>query len=130
MRRFSVALVATAAGVAVTAMPASAEAALRTFRSPTGKLACMFYSDPDVPRQVRCEWKGGNDRAVVLRESGKGKRIKITDTVFDPAAKPLAYGKSTTFGRLKCTSRRTGITCRSLRSRHGFVVSVSKQRVF
>ena len=66
----------------------------------------------------------------MLNETGKGKRIKITDTVFDPDAKPLAYGKSTTFGRLKCTSRTTGITCKSLRSNHGFTVSTSKQRVF
>ena len=114
----------------VAAVPAQASAALRTFRSPTGNLGCMFYSDAQTPRQVRCEWKGGNDRALMVNETGKGKRIKITDTVFDPDAKPLAYGKSTTFGRLKCTSRTTGITCKSLRSNHGFTVSVEKQRVF
>ena len=130
MSRFSVALALTITGVAAAAVPASAGAALRDFRSPTGKLACLFYSDAQVPRQVRCEWDGGGDRAVQLRETGKGKRIKITDTVFNPEAKPLAYGKSTTFGRLKCTSRTTGITCKSLRSNHGFTVSTSKQRVF
>jgi len=129
MSRFPVAL-AVAAGVVAAAVPASAEAALRAFRSPTGNLGCMFYSDADVPRPVRCEWKGGNDRAVMLNETGKGKRIKITDTVLDPGAKVLAYGKSTTFGRLKCTSRESGITCKSSRSKHGFTVSVQKQRVF
>jgi hypothetical protein len=129
MSRFPVAL-AVAAGVAAAALPASAEGAVRAFRSPTGNLGCMFSSDADVPRQVRCEWKGGNDRAVQLTETGKGKRIKITDTVFDPGAKVLAYGKSTTFGRLKCTSRESGITCKSSRSKHGFTVSVQKQRVF
>jgi hypothetical protein len=56
--------------------------------------------------------------------------MKISDTVRDPRAKALAYGHSTTFGKLKCTSRRTGITCRSTRSRHGFMVSVEKQKVF
>jgi hypothetical protein len=130
MSRIPVALALTITGVAVAAVPATADAALRTFRSPTGKLGCMFYSDAQTPRQVRCEWKGGADRALRLGETGKGKRIKITDTVFDPDAKPLAYGKSTTFGRLKCTSRRTGITCKSLRSGHGFVVSTTEQRVF
>jgi hypothetical protein len=129
MSRFIVASVLLATGV-LAAVPASAAAALRSFRSPTGKLGCMFYSDTEVPRQVRCEWRGGNDRAVLLNETGKGKRIKITDTVMDPKAKVLAYGKSTTFGRLKCTSRTTGITCRSLRSGHGFTVSMSSQRVF
>ena len=130
MSRFSVALALTITGVAAAVVPASADAALRDFRSPTGKLACMFYSDAQTPRHVRCEWDGGGDRAVQLRETGKGKRIKITDTVFNPEAKPLAYGKSTTFGRLKCTSRTSGITCKSLRSNHGFTVSTSKQRVF
>lgn len=130
MSRIPVAIAVLATtGVAAT-VPATASAALRSFRSPTGKLACMFYADADVPRQVRCEWRGGNDRALTLNETGKGKRIRITDTVFDSSAKPLAYGKSTTFGRLKCTSRETGITCKSTRSNHGFTVSTSKQRVF
>jgi hypothetical protein len=129
MSRFTVASALLATGV-LAAVPAPASAALRSFRSPTGKLACMFYSDTDVPRQVRCEWRGGNDRALLLNETAKGRRIKITDTVMDPRAKVLAYGKSTTFARLKCTSHTSGITCRSLRSGHGFTVSVSTQRVF
>jgi hypothetical protein len=127
MSRFSVALIAAAV---LAVLPASASGAIRTFESPTGKLGCMFYSDPDVPPQVRCEWEGGNDRALILDETRKGKRIKITDTVFDPKAKALAYGKSTRFGKLKCTSRTSGITCTSSKSEHGFTVSVSKQRVF
>ena len=61
---------------------------------------------------------------------GKGKRIDVTDTVMNPEAKVLAYGKTTQFGTLRCTSRRSGITCRSTRSNHGFTVSVEKQRVF
>jgi hypothetical protein len=129
MSRFFLASALLATG-AVAAVPAPASAALRSFRSPTGNLGCMFYSDPDVEPQVRCEWKGGNDRAVVVDETRKAKRIKITDTVLDPKAKVLAYGKRTKFGRLTCTSRISGITCKSARSGHGFVVSVSKQRVF
>jgi hypothetical protein len=130
MSRIPVALTLLAATGVATVVPASADAAVRTFRSPSGKLGCQFYSDPDVSRQVRCEWRGGNDRALTLDEARKGKRIKITDTVFDPDAKPLAYGKSLTFGRLRCTSRKSGITCKSLRSKHGFTVSVEQQRVF
>ena len=127
MSRFSVALIAAAV---LAALPASASGAIRSFRSPTGKLGCMFYSDADVPAQVRCEWKGANDRALVLDETHKGKRNRISDTVFDPKAKPLAYGRSTKFGKLKCTSRTSGITCTSSKSRHGFMVSVDRQRVF
>jgi hypothetical protein len=122
-------LVAALIGAALT-VPASAEAALRMFRSPTGNLGCMFYSDAQTPRTVRCEWRGGNDRALTLTERGKGKRIRITDTVLDPNAKVLKYGSTTKFGSLRCTSRTTGITCRSTRSSHGFVVSMQRQRVF
>ena len=124
---FASALLATGA---VAAVPTPASAALRSFRSPTGNLGCMFYSDPDVEPQVRCEWKGGNDRAVVVDETRKAKRIKITDTVLDQKAKVLEYGKRTKFGRLTCTSRTSGITCKSAKSGHGFVVSVEKQQVF
>jgi uncharacterized protein DUF6636 len=129
MSRFFVGSALLATGV-LASVPAPASAAIRSFRSPTGNLGCMFYSDPDVEPQVRCEWKGGNDRALVVDETRKGKRIKITDTVLDPKAKALAYGKSTKFGRLKCTSRASGITCRSSKSGHGFTVSVQKQEVF
>ena len=103
---------------------------LRDFRSPSGKLGCAFYSDTETPRFVRCDWAGVNDRGVTLTETGKGKRVKVTDTVMNPKAKVLAYGSTTKFGSLRCTSRKTGITCRSTRSNHGFVVSVEKQRVF
>ena len=109
MRRITVAITLLATAVLV-AVPATASAALRTFRSPSGNLGCMFYSDAQTPRTVRCEWRGGNDRAVTLTERGKGKRIKITDTVLDPKAKVLAYGKTTKFG--------------------SFMVSVQKQRVY
>jgi hypothetical protein len=67
---------------------------------------------------------------LTLTEKHRARRIRISDTVRDPKAPVLAYGHSTSFGKLKCTSRRTGITCRSSRSGHGFMVSVEKQRVF
>jgi hypothetical protein len=118
------------AATATLIAPASADAAYRAFRSPSGKLGCAFYSDTETPRQVRCEWEGGNDHALTLSETGKAKRIRITDTVRDPKARKIAYGKTTKFGSLRCTSRSSGITCRSTRSSHGFSVSVEKQRVF
>jgi hypothetical protein len=112
------------------AVPTAASAAYRDFQSPSGHLACAFFSDGETPRTVRCEWDGAKDRAITLDETGKGKRIKATDTVRSPNGKMLAYGHSMNFGRLRCTSRASGITCRSSRSDHGFTVSVDKQRVF
>ena len=129
-RRSTFRLAACLAAAALALVPAGADAAYRAFRSPTGKLGCAFYSDAQTPRTVRCEWFGSNDRALTLQERGRARRIKISDTVMDPHATVLAYGRSTSFGKLRCTSRRTGITCRSTRSGHGFVVSVQRQRVF
>jgi hypothetical protein len=120
--------VVAALGAALLA-PAGAHAAYRDFRSPAGKIGCAFYSDAETPRFVRCDWFGANDRGVTLKESGKGKRVMVTDTVMSLEAKILAYGKTTKFGGLRCTSRRSGITCRNPQD-HGFSVSTEKQRVF
>ena len=112
------------------AVPASAQAAYRDFRSPSGKIGCAFYSDAEVPPMVRCDWQGADDEAIVLRESGRARIRHVTDTVMNPDAKRLRYGRSTTFGRLKCISRRRGITCRSLVGGRGFRVSVAKRELF
>ena len=112
------------------AFPAGACATFRQFRSPTGRIGCAFESGGGLPREVRCEWAGSNDRAVILRQRGKARFIKISDTVRDPHAKVLRYGHRRRFGKLTCISRRTGMTCRSRRSHHGFTVSVQRQKLF
>ena len=112
------------------AAPATASAELKMFRSPTGKIGCAFFREAAVSTEVRCDWKGGGDHAVRVGLHGKAKRIKVTDTVLDPNAKVLAYGKTKRFHGLKCTSRRSGMTCKSTKSGHGFKVSVEKRRLF
>ena len=117
--------------VAVLLAPATAEATYRDFRSPSGKVGCAFFSDVEVPPMVRCDWRGADDEAIVLRETGRARIRHVTDTVMNPKAKRLRYGRSTSFGRLKCIARRTtGITCRSLESGRGFRVSVRKRELF
>jgi hypothetical protein len=122
--------VALAVLAAALLAPAAADAAYRDFRSPSGKLGCAFYSDASTPRQVRCDWRGGDDEAVTVAVRGRARHIAATDTVLNPRAPVLAYGHTTRFGRLRCTSRRAGITCRSTRSHHGFFVSVERWRLF
>ncbi len=122
--------VVLAVAVCSAAMPAAASAAYRTFRSPTGKLGCAYYSDTEDPPMVRCEWSHGGDHAITLGETGAARHVHVTDTVMDEGAKVLAYGRTTTFRKLRCTSRTAGITCRSTRSGHGFRLSVQKQEVF
>ena len=110
--------------------PAAAHAAYRDFRSPSGKLACAFYSDAETPPLVRCDWQGSDDQAIQLRETGRARLRHVTDTVMNPEAKVLPYGSSTRFRALKCISRRRGVKCRSLASGHGFWVSVEERQRF
>jgi hypothetical protein len=116
--------------VLVLLAPATARATYRDFRSPSGKVACAFYSDAEVPPIVRCDWQGSDDQAIEVRERGRARFRHVTDTVMNPDARVLRYGRSTTFGRLKCISRRRGMTCRSLVSGHGFRVSAEKRERF
>ncbi len=67
---------------------------------------------------------------VSVRSGARESMPGMLDTVRDPHAKVLHYGKSMRFGRIKCTSRRTGMTCRSTRSGHGFRVSIQHQSRF
>jgi len=115
---------------AVLAFPAAAGATYRDFRSPSGKLGCAFYSDAETPPLVRCDWRGADDRGVQVGETGRARVRHVTDTVLNPHARVLLYGHTTRFHKLRCRSRRTGITCRSLRSGHGFKVSAEKRTLF
>jgi uncharacterized protein DUF6636 len=112
------------------AFPAGASAAFVQFRSPTGKIGCAFESGGSLKPIVRCEWAGSNDRAVWVGRHGRAHHLRISDTVRDPHAKVLKYGHSKRFHQLRCTSRRSGMTCRSTLTGHGFTVSVQRQRLF
>jgi hypothetical protein len=114
----------------VLVFPATASAAFKQFRSPTGKIGCAFESGGGLKPIVRCEWAGSNDRAVWVGRHGRAHHLRISDTVRDPHAKVLKYGHSKSFRQLKCTSRRSGMTCKSLLTGHGFTVSVQRQRLF
>ena len=67
------------AAVLCLAVPAAAQATYRDFRSPSGKLGCAFYSDAETPPMVRCDWRGADDEAIVLRETGRA-RIRHLDS--------------------------------------------------
>ena len=91
---------------------------------------CAYFNPFEEALQIRCDLLFLNDRAAVLRSSGKGRIVKVTDAAGNPRSRKLAYGTSTRFGIYTCTSRRTGLTCKSRRTGHGFTVSRQSQRVF
>jgi len=115
---------------AALAFPAAAQAVYKTFQTPSGKILCAYHDAAKGAFEIRCDLLFLNDRAAVIRSSGKGRIVKVTDAAGNPRSRRLAYGTSTRFGIYTCTSRRSGLTCKSRRTGHGFTISRQSQRVF
>lgn len=126
MPRF--ARVALAAAALTLAAPAAAQAEIAPFVTPSKQIFCAYISDGGG--QIRCDPRFLNDRGFLLTTSGKARKIKITDTIADPEAPVLAYGKTFRRGPFRCTSRRAGLTCEHRSNGHGFFLSRERQRVY
>jgi hypothetical protein len=129
--------------VALTALAATAGAStskIAFFRTPSGNIGCIAYTGPTAPR---CDIKSGLrpnpvrpkschlDYGDSLSMSPTGRSVFVChgDTVFDPKAKVLAYGKAFTFGPFRCTSQSVGLTCRN-HAGHGWFISRQSYRRF
>ena len=112
---------------ALAVLPAAGSGATtpKRFQTPSKGIACMYPAP-----QLRCDMLFLNDRAAIVGRHGKGRIVRITDTVADPKAKVLAYGRSLRLGPYTCTSRRTGLTCRNRATKHGFAISRERRKVF
>jgi hypothetical protein len=115
--------------LALLVAPAASFATIRAFRSPSGSIGCIYYRDPDTKAFLRCDVEGAGDLAWRIHRHGHARRLHVTDTVLDPRAPVLAYGRTRSFGSLRCTSRMTGMTCKN-RDGHGFKLSRERQRLF
>jgi hypothetical protein len=135
---------------AVTLAPGAPAAPLTsgTFKTPSGNIVCAYVyggriGHPTVhcgiksglkppPPKIDCEGNGDpvTDR-VTLRSTG---RVGVTRCAGDagPYAEQdhawvLRYGRTWRHGRLRCSSRFKGLTCRN-RQRHGFFLSRERWR--
>jgi hypothetical protein len=115
--------------IAALAVPASASAD-KHFQSPSHNIICAYFSKGGPGPFVRCDLLSANDVGYAVYRHGKGKKLKVFDSVFSPHAKTLKYGHSRRFGRFTCKSRRSGLTCKNRRNGHGFKVSRQKSKVF
>jgi hypothetical protein len=130
--------------IAVAALAASAASAagrvLPGFRSPSGNIKCYYNAKALTPRgftravtcsivhadyamklQRRCE--AGDWHGFTLTPRGKPMLFCPAGAGGDrPVYTKLAYGKSWQRGPFTCTSRVTGVTCRS-RTGHGLFIS-------
>jgi len=120
--------------------PAAAQEFL-AFKSPSGNIACMIFAGggysaarcdiaqatPSFRRPADCDLDWGH--AFEVGASGSGYPVCAGDTVFEPGAPVLGYGRYVTLGGFTCTSERTGMTCVNAMG-HGFSVARAAQRVF
>jgi hypothetical protein len=106
-----------------------ATATTRRFQTPSHNIACLYASGGGPGPYLRCDVLSLNDTGFFLDRRHRGRRIHVTDTVADPRARVVRYGSSVAFGPFRCSSRASGLTCRS-RAGHGFAVSRARQRTF
>src|SRR3954451_1577312 len=140
------AVMAVAAPLAAAFVPAAVVAAAKdtyvTLQTPSKKIGCAYTRFDGESPQLRCDvavvdhaparpkscdLDYGN--AFGLGTTGRAERLCVGDTVRDPKAKVLAYGRTRHLGLFTCISRTTGLTCKS-RAGHGFVLSRERQKLF
>ncbi len=130
------------AGLALWAGAAAAQDMVQ-FQSPTGNIHClMLAGDGDwqgvrcdileaelsyTLRPVDCDLDWGHAFEVPRR--GGATPVCAGDTVADPGAPVLDYGRSYSRGGMTCTSEKTGMTCLNAQG-SGFTLSRARQRVF
>ncbi len=125
-----------AAGALATGV-ASGSSGADTFRLPSGNIFCAYEHYDFAPVDLRCEIRsrikplpvrGESCRDAVwgagyaMGQTGRANVLCISDTIYDPKAKVLAYGKTWRGGGFTCSSTMAGLRCTN-RSRHGFFLS-------
>lgn len=112
--------------------------ALTVFVSPTGNVSCMVDADfarcdimdrdwSPPPRPADCEFDYG--QGISLAPDEQPQFVCAGDTTFG-ADEVLPYGQSITAGLLRCESAQSWITCRDVRTGHGFSISREAYRLF
>lgn len=144
-----VAVVAAAAVVAVGLEPGVGRAVTATdvyvnFKTPSGNIGCGYSKFSGETASIRCEivsgirplpprparcGEGDWGRAIGMEPRGRPHRYCITDTVMDPRAHVLAYGRTWRGGGFTCVSRASGLTCTN-RDGHGWLISRALTRLF
>lgn len=112
------------------------------FRSPSGRIVCALDAE-GVGCDVQNTWRVGPTPASCDSEYGKGVWLQaggvaelscsgdpVAGTTDGSGPEVLPYAASVRAGSVTCTSERTGMTCRDLRTSHGFTVSRAAYRLY
>lgn len=122
----------------------SSSAVYVNFKLPSGNIGCGYAKFTGETANLRCEiisrlvpmppkprqcTEGVWGRAVGMAPTGRAAGYCISDTVMEPTAPVLQYGRTWARGGFTCTSRSTGLTCRN-RDGHGWFLSRGSSRIF
>jgi hypothetical protein len=120
-------LVAPVAVLLGLALPASASASVRAFRSPTGNVTCEVSTGGETGTWVRCQ-SFRRPQSVRLSREGdvgicSGKECLRTRPL---NSMRLKYGASVRFGPFRCLCRRYTMSCFVISNgrRHGFGINL------
>jgi hypothetical protein len=130
------------AAVLAAVLPGRAGAATAYFETPSRNIACGWFSGlggslrceirsllrPTPPRPASCDVDWGY--GLAMGRTGRARVLCAGDTVRRTGSvRILAYGTTWRRGGFRCTSERTGLTCRNASGR-GFFLSRERWRVF
>lgn len=138
--------------VAVLVLPATIATSTATaarivyFQTPSRNIGCAYLpviSTGDVP-SLRCEIRSGLrplpprpracgdavwGQAVVMTRTGRARGICISDTIREPSAPVLGYGRIRRVGGFTCTSTQAALRCTN-RAGHGWRLSRARSSLF
>lgn len=126
LRMAPIALAITSVALVLAVPNAFGASGADTFRMPSGNIYCAYEHFSFAPIDLRCEirtkvrplppkpascgdaaWGEGYS----MRQRGPARILCISDTVYDPKAKVLAYGTTRQFGIFRCSSSAAGLRC-------------------
>lgn len=133
-RRTALALAALAPLAAALTLPGVAAARAQSFRSPSGNIHCLLTDGRTPVAQcwvlsATCRSSRGTF-AYSWAMSTRDRPVRFCPGDVVRGARVLPYGASARSGPHVCRSRMSGVTCRNLRTGHGFRLSRERQRTF
>jgi hypothetical protein len=122
------------------AAPAAAQDML-DFQAPSGNIFCLMIAGPDGG--ARCDMRELTPSFKTppadcdldygsffwIGATGPAYPACAGDTVMNPRAPVLDYGKAVKLGKVTCSAEKSGVTCKNAEG-HGFTLSRAKQKVF
>ena len=125
------------AATLLVAAPVADAASSPFFRTPSKNIYCAYFGSlrcdirsglkPTPAKPAGCEFDWG--QTYVLGRTARARIGCVSDSVFDPNAAALAYGRTWRRGGISCASRRSGLRCTN-RSGHGFLMSRARSHRF